>query len=350
LGPGNVTVTDNLVEGNTATGGNAGGIYADSHAVTANSGTVTISRNTVIDNATSGGNNLGKGGGVYAETNCATSGNGGEVLLSENTIGGNSARMGGGVYAETTSFTQNGGDVRLSGNIITGNTTERDAGGVWVTAHSGSGTAGDIIFTNNIIAGNRTGEYFNAGGAWLRSWSSGSGTAGSMTFTNNTVTANRANSGDGFYVLLENNVVRFYNNIIRDNKYPMGWDVDMSSTGTTSAYNNNFGSVYGSWTNSGSNINSNPGFKNAGSWNDNTTPSDLFDDIWLGGDFHLQSNSSCIDSGMNGAPEIPANDFEDDLRISDGNRDGSAVADIGADEFVRQVSGIAAQTLLLLSP
>jgi len=50
VGPGNVTVTDNFVEGNTATGGNAGGIYADSHAVTADSGTVTVSRNTVINN------------------------------------------------------------------------------------------------------------------------------------------------------------------------------------------------------------------------------------------------------------------------------------------------------------
>jgi len=51
----------------------------------------------------------------------------------------------------------------------------------------------------------------------LRSWAFGSGTAGTMTYTSNTVTANRANAGDGFYVLLENNAARFYNNIIRDN-------------------------------------------------------------------------------------------------------------------------------------
>ncbi len=181
VGPGNVTVMDNFVEGNTATGGNAGGIYADSHAVTADSGTVTVSRNTVIDNSTSGGNNLGKGGGVYAETNCATSGNGGDVLLSENIVSGNSGRVGGGVYAETNSFTQTGGVVRLYNNTITGNTTERDA-------------------------------------------------------------------------------------------------------------------------------------------------------------------------GMNGAPEIRTRDFEDDQRVVDGDDNGSALVDIGADEFVRQVNGAAAIVLLLLSP
>jgi len=65
---------------------------------------------------------------VYAETNCADSGNGGAVLLSENIISGNSARMGGGVYAQTTSATQTGGVIRLYNNTIAGNTTERDAG------------------------------------------------------------------------------------------------------------------------------------------------------------------------------------------------------------------------------
>jgi len=347
VGPGNVTVTDNFVEGNTATGGNAGGIYADSHAVTADSGTVTISRNTVVDNFTSGGNNLGKGGGVYAETNCATSGMGGEVLLSENIVSGNSARVGGGVYAETVSFTQTGGAIRLYKNTITGNSTERDAGGIWALTQTSSGTAGNIILANNVIAGNRTGEYFNGGGGWLRSWAFGSGTAGTMTYTSNTVTANRANVGDGFYVLLENNAARFYNNIIRDNNYPLGWDIDMSGTGTTSAYNNNNGSVYGSWTNSGNNINLNPKFKNPGAWNDNTTPSNLFDDTWLGGNFHLRSDSPCIDAGTNGAPDIQTHDFEGDQRVVDGDDNGSALTDIGADEFVRQMNGVAAIFLLL---
>ena len=284
---------------------------------------------------------------MYAETNCATSGMGGEVLLSENIVSGNSARVGGGVYAETVSFTQTGGVIRLYNNTITGNTTERDGGGIWALTQTSSGTAGNIILANNVIAGNRTGESFTGGGAWLRSWAFGSGTAGTMTYTSNTVTANRANVGDGFYVLLENNAARFYNNIIRDNKYPLGWDIDMSGTGTTSAYNNNNGSVYGSWTNSGNNINLNPKFKNPGAWNNNSTPLNPFDDTWLGGNFHLRSDSPCIDAGMNGAPEILTHDFEGDQRVVDGDDNGSALTDIGADEFVRQVDGIAAIILLL---
>ena len=351
VGPGNVTVTDNFVEGNTATGGNAGGIYANSHSVTADSGTVTISRNTLIDNSTSGGNDLGKGGGVYAETKCATSGNGGAVLLFENIISGNNARVGGGVYAETVSFTQTGGVVRLYNNTITGNTTERAAGGIWALTLTSSGTAGNIILANNIIAGNRTGDFFHGGGAWLRSWAFGTGgAAGTMTFTNNTVTANRAYVGDGFYVLLENNAARFYNNVIRDNRYPTGGDINISGTGTTSAYNNNYAYILFSWTNSGNNINLDPKFKNPGAWNDNSTPSNPFDDTWLGGDFHLRPDSPCIDAGMNGAPEIRTHDFEDDLRVVDGDGNGSALVDIGADEFIRQMNGSAALILLLLSP
>jgi parallel beta-helix repeat protein len=50
------------------------------------------------------------------------------------------------------------------------------------------------------------------------------------------------------------------------------------------------------------------------------------------GDYHLQYNSPCIDAGIN-APELPDYDFDGDLRILDGNNDGTAVVDMGADEY-----------------
>jgi parallel beta-helix repeat protein len=48
-------------------------------------------------------------------------------------------------------------------------------------------------------------------------------------------------------------------------------------------------------------------------------------------DFHLLSDSPCVDAGTNvGAPST---DFDNDLRPLDGNLDGVAITDIGADEF-----------------
>ncbi|MCP4711718.1 MAG: hypothetical protein GY869_24125, partial [Planctomycetes bacterium] len=51
------------------------------------------------------------------------------------------------------------------------------------------------------------------------------------------------------------------------------------------------------------------------------------------GNFHLQSGSPCIDAGDNTAPELPVLDFDGDNRIIDGNDNGQAIVDMGADEF-----------------
>ena len=54
-----------------------------------------------------------------------------------------------------------------------------------------------------------------------------------------------------------------------------------------------------------------------------------------GGDYHLQTDSPCIDAGTAGAPDLPLRDFEGDVRVADGaDSDGIAVPDMGADEVV----------------
>jgi len=51
------------------------------------------------------------------------------------------------------------------------------------------------------------------------------------------------------------------------------------------------------------------------------------------GDFRLLASSPCVDAGTNGAPNLPATDFEGDPRSWDGDFDGTATADMGVDEL-----------------
>ena len=50
------------------------------------------------------------------------------------------------------------------------------------------------------------------------------------------------------------------------------------------------------------------------------------------GDHHLGPGSPCVDAGTNDAPNLPGYDFEGDSRVIDGDRDGTAVVDMGIDE------------------
>jgi hypothetical protein len=50
-------------------------------------------------------------------------------------------------------------------------------------------------------------------------------------------------------------------------------------------------------------------------------------------DYHLVLDSPCIDAGTNNAAGLSTTDFEGDPRVIDGNNDGTATVDMGADEF-----------------
>ena len=54
-----------------------------------------------------------------------------------------------------------------------------------------------------------------------------------------------------------------------------------------------------------------------GFWCDNGTPSNPYDDFWVGGDYHLQSTSPCIDAGTSN--NVPETDVEGNARYDDPN-------------------------------
>jgi len=59
-------------------------------------------------------------------------------------------------------------------------------------------------------------------------------------------------------------------------------------------------------------------------------------------DFRLLAASPCIDAGNpdTSGLDLPTNDFYGNLRLCDGNKDGSTVVDIGAYEYVPQPTGV----------
>jgi len=64
-------------------------------------------------------------------------------------------------------------------------------------------------------------------------------------------------------------------------------------------------------------------------------------------DLHLLPSSPCIDAGDNNAPGIPATDIDGDQRIIDGDNDGTATVDIGADELQGDTQATVNGTLTL---
>ena len=63
-------------------------------------------------------------------------------------------------------------------------------------------------------------------------------------------------------------------------------------------------------------ISSDPCFVNSGYWADNGTPGDDSDDFWVDGDYHLQPQSPCIDTGNYFyCMELPSNDLDGNTRL-----------------------------------
>ena len=336
-----VTLSNNIISNNSAYYG--GGICAFGN------GTITLSNNTIINNATEGGGS-GAGGGVYLDGYYTDS----TIILTNNTIKNNIANGningfwtggvcvgGGGVYVDSNT-------IILNNNTISDNSARSGSGGVFATASA------SITLTNNIISNNSAdigggvpggGEPGGGGGVFLY----GYGTGSTVTLTNNTFNNNTAyNDGGGLMLGLEGEtaVANIYNNIIWNNSATASADIYINNDGD--------GDFLPSPVNLFNNVfdQSSEGTYIQRPFTIDHSNLDRVDPMFIGGgDYHLTADSPCIDTGTNDAPSIPDTDFEGDQRIIDGDNDGNATVDMGADEYVSELKTMPAMPwipLLLL--
>jgi len=278
---------------------------------------VTIINSTINDNTST---QTGAGGaGVYAAYYCS-------ISASNSQINNNWAKrgQGGGIVAEGY-----GSFLTLTGCTISGNSIEDGNGGgiaTWndvntiadctISNNSASDWAGgisaygEVTITNSLIVENSaitTSPYHNYGGGGVYLYE-----ASPAYITNCTISSNYT-SYHGGGVVVEASSATITNSILWNNSAALS-DDEIYTTGGGSV-TVTYSDVENSWIGSG-NINSDPLFLDA-----------------TNGDYHLTSDSPCIDTGINSAPNIPSYDFEGDPRIFDADDDGTAVVDMGADEF-----------------
>jgi hypothetical protein len=166
--------------------------------------------------------------------------------------------------------------------------------------------AGDSspVVTNSLIVGNSS--VSGGGGIYNSNYCS-------PTITNCTIAENIDSLGAAGIYNEENSYPHIINSIIWGNAAPQFPQMysDESSTPTVT-----YCDFQGGFSGQG-NVNADPMFANP-----------------TQGNYHLQKASPCIDAGNNNADEIPDTDFDGNPRILDGDDDGSAIVDIGADEYV----------------
>jgi len=341
---GDITLTDNIINGNSTTG-YGGGVYVSGAT------TVMLTSNTITNNSTShigGGfsvfgspivtftnntirNNSGNGGGVNIEAGTTVTLNDNLIENNISTIGAPDSAGGLRVSTQTLYLTNNtivhnqtggggggvgtlggGGIAVLKNNFIYKNTTNGVGGGVQLR-----GGFSNIILTNNIIADNTA--VLNGGGLYIY--------RNTFTLTNNTLSGNIAQgNGGGIWVELyaDSDFINIYNNIIWNNSAVKGGDLYVNND----ANNNYFYSQVNLFNNdfdqsaTGFYITEPPSsFFIDPSNLDNKDP--LFADV-SNGNYHLNVGSPCIDKGDSNAPEIPLTDKDGQPRIG--------IVDIGAYE------------------
>ncbi|MDP2897145.1 MAG: choice-of-anchor Q domain-containing protein [bacterium] len=181
----------------------------------------------------------------------------------------------------------------IQNNVISGNDSE----------HGGGIDSCDGVIQNNVICGNRAG--LADGGGGLRRCHG--------IIRNNTICQNRsywpASGIEQCNGTIENCII--WGNKIGYNLHP-----SQIASSTTPSH-----CLIEGWAEGGDNIDGDPCFAAPGRWDDNGTPDNWMDDVWVDGDYHLRSNSPCIDAGKNASWMWNAVDLDGNPRIINGRVD-----------------------------
>lgn len=272
------TITNNIISNNSAKDG--AGIYADYCTVTA--------VNNVIENNTA----EGRGSGIFGY--CGT------LLLSNNRISNNSAATGGGVAA---CYDKN--DI-ISANRITGNSAGKGAG-VYLQTPSIVKCSDNMITQNNSTG--------NGGGIAIQTNSN----YDNISIINNTICGNTAALGGGICNISGYNTgCLFANNIVCFNSSGIAKVTGAASPAlnTNCVYGNTSNNNYVNVTPGSSDISQDPLFIDSSSSN-----------------YHLTQTSPCIDTGNDSANMFSTTDVDGETRKTDIPGRGTALIDIGADEY-----------------
>ena len=369
-GSSTITITDCIISSNTSYG-RGGGIYGERSSLSITgcnisgntsvlagggiSGSCDINDCTIYNNETNGNGGGVATGGPATINNCVISnntskGSGGGISSSSiqnivtitncSFIGNNAIGAGGGLaYLETAgtvshcTFTENSADhgggmsnsafssPTVTNCVFTANVADTYGGGMY-NIQGSSPTVMNCIFAGNIS--------LQSGGAICNiMWSS-------PIITNCALSSNSADiSGGGMFSISGSNSI-VEDCILWGNASPSGAQIcDMGGSSVSVTYSNVQGGEAGiyqdpnctlSW--GPGTLDSNPRFIMSGYWDPNGTPEDINDDFWVDGDYHLLSDSPCIDTGDPNYPE-DANEFDidGDARVIGGR------IDMGADEY-----------------
>jgi len=279
--------------------------------------------NSIVTNCTFSDNNATNvGGGMCNRQSNPT--------VTDCTFIVNSAtNAGGGIYNYYNNMT-------LIRCTFTGNTTAVNGGGVY--NNGGSSTITDCTFSSN------SADY---GGGMYNIYSA-SPTVTNCVFLNNTATGLSAGAEGGGGMLNQTSATpSLINCVFRGNSEygicNLGFGGPSQATVINcilwadtpdEIYNEidsivtvTYSDVQGGWGGTG-NIDADPRFVDA----NNPDPN-----LW---NLRLKPDSPCIDTGDNNAPGLPATDLAGNLRIADGDQDGTAIVDMGAYELshVRNVT------------